>query len=157
VKRFEPTPPWVSLEVLRRDDDGQLSAETGARPFSDDLLSGGDRVVQAVGLMWLVQYHGWPEARRQLRDSDGRNRIVLAGDRSGARIWLLKAKPSCWRLYFYVYEQTKQILYLHATCKKQDAQDDAAEARARRILTGVGGSGSRYGAVEFDFPDPQGV
>lgn len=151
MKRFDPTPPWESYEVLLRDSDGRLH-EDGKRPFSVRLLKGGDQITTALGLMWTLQFHGWPRARQVMKDERGKLRIVLSDDENGKRIWILKAKPTCWRLYFYVYEEKKHILYLHAVCKKKDEQDPSETTRARRIFTRVGGA-SGSGSIKFDFPD----
>src|SRR5687768_995408 len=57
----------------------------------------------AINKMRLVQDHGWPEARTSMKDDNGHRLIV----KKNQIIWLLKCKPSCWRLYFYVYENHK--------------------------------------------------
>ncbi len=156
MKRFEPTPPWVTLEVIERDENGDLVDE-GNRPFSEALLAGGDQFTSAIGLMWTLQFHGWPKARQVMKDGAGRARIVLAGEKNGVQIWMLKAKPSCWRLYFHVYENSTQFLFLHSYCKKKTDQDAGQEKKARRILDRIGTRPSNFGAVRFEFPDPQSV
>jgi hypothetical protein len=92
----------------------------------------------------MVQELGWPEARRSLKDDHGKPLIV----RKDEPIWLLKCKPSCWRLYFYVWEkgEIKRIIYVHAVCKKTNKEDPRHAAEARRIA-GCGGA-----ITLFEFP-----
>src|SRR5258708_16257070 len=74
--------------------------DSGRRPFSEALASSGRTAVQPINKMRMLQDLGWPRASLQLKDSYGKYRIVRKDD----LIWLLKCKPSCWRLYFYVFE-----------------------------------------------------
>lgn len=151
MKRFDPTPPWESHEVLLRDSEGELH-EDCKRPFSASLLRGGDQIATALGLMWQLQFHGWPKAKQVMKDEHGKPRIVLSDEVDGVKIWILKAKPTCWRLYFYVYQEKTRIFYLHAVCKKKNAQNPSDARKARRIFNGVGGS-TGSGSIAFDFPD----
>jgi hypothetical protein len=110
IQRYERTPPWDSFEVVLRGTDGKLDPKQ--KPFSNSLTAGdGDPTHRAVQTMWLVQYHGWPKAKRVLKDGQGKPLIDRADDEKPA-IWILKCKPSCWRLYFRVYEEAHQIVYL---------------------------------------------
>lgn len=137
-----PASGWVTLEIYLRDSNG----EPAFTPFSSALAVSGTIAKQAVTKMQNVQELGWPEAKRRLRDNEGRPRIVKKDD----VIWMLKCNPSCWRLYFYVYEKTKQIVYLHAICKKSQAEDPAGAAEARRLYDGIGPG--RSAATPFVFP-----
>ncbi len=151
-RSYDPTPPWVTYEVLKRDSQGRLVA-SGERPFSESLADGGDCLASAIGKMWLVGAHGWPEAKRVLRDDKGRPLINRADDKDPA-IWILKCKPSCWRLYFHVYPNQNQgerrILYLHAKCKKKDRRDEEDARHARTVFESVRPGGS--GIIRFEFP-----
>lgn len=95
--------------------------------------------------MRMVQTLGWPEACRVLKDDHG-HRLVVQKDEV---IWLLKCKPSCWRLYFYVNQ--KRIIYLLAICKKTGAEDPRHATEARRIYDRVRPGGSGITAFEFPF------
>jgi hypothetical protein len=90
-----------------------------------------------------------------MKDSKGRKRIVLSDEVDGKKIWILKAKPSCWRLYFHVYENTNQIFYLHAVCKKKDQQSPSDGRKARKRLNDSIAAGAP--ALEIEFPDSSGL
>src|SRR5258705_13250557 len=90
---------WTTYEVYQRDTQGKHTIT----PFSTALARPGDLPTQAVTKMRMVQDLGWPEAKRCLKDDCGHPLVVKKDD----KIWLLKCKPKCWRLYFYVYEQGK--------------------------------------------------
>lgn len=152
MKRFDRTPPWVSYEVLLRSEGGKLTAD-GKRPFSEALHAGGDQFLTALGLVWKAQYLGWPKAKTLLTDDKGNRRIVLSDEVDGKKIWILKAKPHCWRFYFYVYEEKKIFYYLYAVCKKKDKQEESDSRKARKLLDGVATGAS--GAIEIDFPDSE--
>ena len=66
-------------------------------------------------------------------------------------IWLLKCKPACWRLYFYVWtnEKSKRIIYVHAVCKKTDEEDPSDAREARRVFDGIRPGGSAIRLFEF--------
>lgn len=102
--------------------------------------------------MRMVQSIGWPTAKRVLKDNRGRPLVA----RKDEAIWLLKCKPSCWRLYFHVEankgqsEKEKRIIYLHAVCKKRDAEDAADAVEARNIYATIRPGGSAI--TPFEFP-----
>lgn len=135
---------WTTFEVIERDEGGTLSIT----PFSDTLAASGAIAVQPVNKIRMVQEIGWPEAKRRLKDNNGHPLVVKKDD----VIWLLKCKPSCWRLYFYVYQNgnVKRIIYLHAVCKKADKEDPGDAIEARRIADRIRPGGS--GITAFEFP-----
>ena len=114
AKRRNLSSVWNSYEVYQRDSEGNHTLT----PFSDALAAAGRRLAQPITKMRMVQEIGWPEAKRRLKDDHGRPLVVKKDD----VIWLLKCKPSCWRLYFYVYQNgnDNRIIYVHAICKKSD-------------------------------------
>jgi hypothetical protein len=135
---------WETFDVTLRDESGNLSI----RPFSAMLASSGVAARPAITKMRMVQDLGWPEAKRVFKDDRGRPRIVKKDE----VIWLLKCKPSCWRLYFYVFSNhiVKQIIYLNAVCKKEDEEDPQSLVEARRLYDGIRPGGS--GISVFEFP-----
>src|SRR6267154_4998287 len=90
---------WITYEVLQRDSQGEHTI----MPFSTALAVSGTTPTQAINKIRHVQALGWPVAKRELKDNHGHPLIVKKDD----IIWLLKCKPSCWRLYFYVWEDAK--------------------------------------------------
>ena len=147
MKRYDPTPPWVSYEVVLRASDGRLDPER--RPFSAALSKGGDQITTALTKMWLVGYHGWPHAILALVD-DRRKPLIQRADDAEPEIWILKAKPTCWRLYFYVYKEKQRLAYLHACCKKKNARDQTDCDIARTLFRSIGGARG-HGLIEFHF------
>jgi hypothetical protein len=135
---------WKTYEVYQRDSSGEVAIT----PFSDALAVSGRMPVQPVTKIRIVQDIGWPEAKRRLKDRHGHPLIVKKDD----RIWLLKCKPTCWRLYFYVYEngEDKRIIYVHAVCKKADKENPHDAVEARRIADGIRRGGSA--TTPFEFP-----
>lgn len=139
-----PTPAdlslgWKSYEVLQSGDKV---------PFSKSLARVGAPPNGAVRQMMTLESIGVSEAQRTLKDSKGGSRVVRKDD----KIWLLKCKPSCWRLYFYVSEtkEEKRIIYVHAVCKKKTAENDTDAQKARVIADGIRPGGSRI--TPFAFP-----
>lgn len=134
---------WITYEVYEKDTAGRYSFT----PFGDALTASGSLAAQPVTKMRLLQEIGWPAAKRFLKDSNGRPLIVKKDE----VIWLLKCKPSCWRLYFYVWEEKKFIIYVHAVCKKADSEDPAEAIEARRVADRIRPGGS--GITPFEFPN----
>lgn len=129
---------WQSFEVIDKE-----SRET---PVSTALAQS-DRLAQAHNKIQLVQDLGWPEARRGLKDGKG-SPLVVQKDKV---IWLLKCKPSCWRLYFCVFEKEKRIVYVYAVCKQKDKEDPADYKKARRLADNL--FNGRSGITPFEFFD----
>jgi hypothetical protein len=132
---------WATYEIILRDASGEYAIT----PFSDALAVSGQRPAQAINKMRMVQEIGWPEAKRSFTDQRGRPLIV--GKEGG--IWLLKCKPLCWRLYFYVCEKYKRIIYVHAVCKKKDRENPSDARRAKTVADGIQRCGSRITAFQF--------
>jgi hypothetical protein len=144
AKRGDLTSGWKTYEVFQRDGLGNHAIT----PFSDALATSGRISAQPITKMRMVQELGWPEAKRCLKDNNGHPLVV----RKDNVIWLLKCKPNCWRLYFYVYQsgKDKRIIYVHAVCKKSDQEDEHDAVEARRIANAIGPSGSAI--TPFEFP-----
>ena len=132
---------WKTYEIYRKDSHGNCTIT----PFSDALATSGSIPRQPITKMRLVQEIGWPEAKRRLKDDHGHPLIV----KKDGVIWLLKCKPTCWRLYFYVYENDKRIIYVHAVCKKADREDPGDAIEARRIADEIRPGGSAITIFEF--------
>ena len=87
--------------------------------------------LQATTRMAIVEELGWPAAQMLRYGKKGKKRIVKKDD----AIYLLKCAPHCWRLYFYVRPESKGFVYVHAVCKKQDAEDAADTTVASKPST----------------------
>jgi len=141
MAELEEASQWSVYEAVPRGADGSCD-ESSRRPFSEELADGGDPLVTVVTKVGLLQAHGWPDARRAMKDKRGHTLLARCDDEE-PELWLLKCKPSCWRLYFCVYPKTKRFVFLHAKCKKKNEEDAANATRARRrlrLLARAGGS-----------------
>jgi len=136
------TSGWESFEVIQKDKNGMYAV----LPFSDSLAST-RKLAQVHNKIRMVQDVGWPEAKRTLRDDKGRPLIAKKDE----RIWLLKCKPSCWRLYFYVNNsgELKRIVYVYAVCKQKDEEDSQDAVKARRVADAILPGGSSIAPFEF--------
>jgi hypothetical protein len=140
--RTDLSSEWTTYEVCEVDEGGLCTAT----PFYETLTSS-DGLGKAARKMLLIQELGWPDAKPLLKDSLGRPLVVKKDD----LIWLLKCKPSCWRLYFYVWDKGKGIVYVHAVCKKQDKEDPADAKYARAIADSIRPGGRRITPFEFPY------
>lgn len=134
---------WISSEVLQKDVHGNHTIT----PFSDALCASGTMPIQAINKMRMVQDLGWPKAKHVFKDKHGHPLIVKKDE----VIWLLKCKPKCWRLYFYVWKSKteKRLIYVHAVCKQSDAEDPGNTIAARRIADGIRPGESAITAFRF--------
>jgi hypothetical protein len=150
--KFQPTPPWETFEVVDKAKSGP-----GSVPFSEELNGHGDPLGGALGKMWTVGFHGPHEARRKMlwKKKKRTTPLIIRADDFDPPVWVLKAKPDCWRLFFYVYENQEKgqhwIVYLKAICKKKNKAAYKAEASKARTRLPSGAS-SRYGIRPFRFP-----
>ncbi|HEV8641380.1 MAG TPA: hypothetical protein VGV13_09820 [Methylomirabilota bacterium] len=150
MRQIAPAVRWATLEVVLRDATGKLDS-SGERPFSDALPGDGPAAAKtAIQKMRLVESQGWPAALLNVRDEHGKPRIEQS-DEEEPPIYILKCKPACWRLYFYVDHGRHFFVYLYAKCKRKQRRDPEDSVRARRIRAslGPGGDGIDY----FRFPD----
>jgi len=106
---------WTSWEIV-----------SGGRPFSETLLGGnGDNPGLALRKIKLLEAGGFPPSNRLLE--------YEKADNLDPRIYRLKRKPKCWRIYFAV--EGRRLIYLHAVCKKSDRRNEEDSRKARRRLT----------------------
>jgi hypothetical protein len=127
---------WTSYEVIHKDSE--------RTPVSEALASGGASPA-VIKKMLMVQEVGWPEAKRLQFGEEGKHRIVKKDD----VIWLFKC-PSGWRLYFYVFQAKKWIIYVHAICKKKNKEDPNDAIKARAVYDDI----SRRASAITSFPFP---
>ena len=134
---------WTTYEIAIPDGKGGYIL-----PVDSALGISVTLAVQPLTKMQKVQELGWPEARTLKHD--GKNVIVRADKLKDPLLWELKVSPSCWRLYFGVWEARKGIVYLHAICKKEWKQDDGEAAKARSVYDRLGAGD--YQLSELSFP-----
>jgi hypothetical protein len=114
---------WESYELVWPDGGGDYSS-----PVSDALGQSGD-AIRMLKLMSRVEELGWKEAQKlRIGGQKAKRRIVKKDD----DVYLLKGTPLCWRLYFYVREENKHFVYVHAVCKKRDAEDPGDHETAKQ-------------------------
>lgn len=144
AKTVEVSSGWRTYEVCERAVEG----ECVSAPFSKALASSGTMPTPAIRKMQTLEYIGLAQAERHFKDGQGQRLLVRKDD----VVWLLKCKPSCWRLYFYVYEngKDKRFIYIRAVCKKQTEEDPKDAQKARRIADRI--RSGRSCVKLFEFP-----
>lgn len=121
---------WKSYELVKINAKDEIVS----RPFSDAMAGSSERI-GARKHMSRVEELGWDDAQKlaigagSKKKKQRKRRIVRKDD----VIHLLKCTPLSWRLYLYVKEDEKAIIYVHAVSKQRDEEDptDAATARQR--------------------------
>jgi hypothetical protein len=143
---------WATYEIAMRNYAGELKIF----PVFEELELHLPQAKPAVTKIQKVQDVGWPKARTQIHDDEGRRAIACVDKKQKPYIWLLKCKPSAWRLYFYVWEHPtnghdKRIVYLHAIYKKQTPEDDGETLTARQRCATIYTGDSQHRQF-FPFP-----
>jgi hypothetical protein len=140
-----PLGEWGLEQVYAKDLGGRerliVEEELAANPFE---------AVAALKKLEMLKAHGWPGALtgwHYNRGTKNEPRIELV-DSGPPAIYLLKCKPSCWRIYFHVVEEKPEaisprgkvgprrggtFLILRIVCKKKNKRDpgDLAIAKTR--------------------------
>ena len=116
----------MSYELAYLDTNG----EPTVLPFSKALAVNGELPTLAANRMSVVDELGWPTAMLTLHYGPKHKKRIVKKDDA---IYLLKCWPDCWRLYFYVRQDKRYFVYVHAVCKQQDEEDPADAEHARRI------------------------
>jgi hypothetical protein len=106
----------------------------------DVLTASGETPTPLITKLRLMRLLGWPDARTSLQNDHG-ERIIVRSGKDDPAIWELKLWPHCWRLYFHVYERSRNFAFLHAVCKKTTAEDPTDAAAARTALNDLGRGG----------------
>ena len=106
---------WSSWEVS--EPPPTVSEALGAGP--------GDRPGKMIRAMRLMELNGFPPPV-------GRLDFQVAG-LGPPKILILKAKPTCWRVFFAVDHSACRIIYLSAVCTKKQkrSSDDVKKASNR--------------------------
>lgn len=136
-RQREPKSGWESYELVWLDAAGEVADA----PFTV-ALGNSLEAIKALKRISRVEDLGWPDAKKLQYGKKGKKRIVKKDD----VVYLLKCHPDCWRLYFYVKEQ--HFIYVHAVCKRTNAEnpEDAVTARKRYDKRTAGG---RLRRIEF--------
>jgi hypothetical protein len=142
AKALAGAPLWSTWEAVLRQGKGPW-----VPVMSTAFAQGkGDELATTIGKMRILERLGFPAALQSV--------TLEKADRRKPAIWILKCKPSCWRLYLHLYTVSptdKRIVYLHAKCKKKDKQDPEDTARARRVLAAAN-RGDVGRIARFPFP-----
>jgi hypothetical protein len=84
---------------------------------SEAFLAGrGDRPGIMLRKMRLLEAGGFP-SRTAALDYE---KVADVGEDV---VYILKAKPSCWRVYFVAEPASKRLIFLHAHCKLRQRRD----------------------------------
>ena len=139
-----PLGEWRLEQVYARDANGKERLI-----IEGELAANASEAHQALKKLGMLMAYGWPEALTDWHYSRGtKNQNRIEQVHSGPlAIYLLKCKPSCWRIYFHVVEEKPEaivlrgkvsprcgtFLILRVVCKKKDKRDpgDLAIAKGR--------------------------
>lgn len=137
--------PWVLLEVIKR----------ARRPVSDQFRNPADANAEEQALIGrqlrLLAASGIPPGSGKVspilepwfkwKDPDG----------NSWQVYVLKAKPSHWRLYCCVASVSRrEIVFLHAVKKKENKRDGKDRQACERVLDGL--HSGRYSAAALPIP-----
>jgi hypothetical protein len=134
-------PPWRLYEVVKRD----------RRPVSEAFRNANSAELAHIAReLRLLRVAGMPPDRERGNPDIQQCFKWKSPRRDQALVYVLKAKPSQWRLYFYVIRQSRIIEFIYAVAKKENRRDPQDEAACKRVLAGrFDGS---YGSAPFDVP-----
>ena len=133
--------PWRLYEVVKRDRRPVSEAFQDANREEKANIARELRLLRLAG-MPPDRERGIPDIQKCFKWKSPR--------REEALVHVLKAKPSHWRLYFYVHRQSRIIEFIYAVAKKENRRDPQDEAACKRVLAGrFDGS---YGSAPFDLP-----
>lgn len=133
--------PWRLLEVVKRN----------RRPVSE-AFQDANSVEQAILAreLRLLLLAGMPPDPERVRPDIQKCFKWKSPRRQQAVVYVLKAKPSPWRLYFYVNYTSRTIEFIYAVAKKENRRDPKDEAACERVLAGR--ADGSYGSAAFDIP-----
>lgn len=138
-----PADDWELFELVRR----------GRRPCSDAYAddANNEELHNVLSQLQLLRAAGCPADREK-----GQPNYQFVGKHSlesgrTVAVYVLKAKPSRWRLYYFVDDlERKRIVFLHAVSKKTDKRDPEDLKRCKRLLDKL--DSGQYELVALDVP-----
>ena len=139
----DPSDDWELCEIVRR----------GKRPCSDVYLGANVReLVNVLGQLQLLRAAGCPaNPQRGMPTYQKVGKHHLEQSHRTVTVHVLKAKPSGWRLYYFVDDAPrKRIVFLHAVHKKTDQRDPKDFKRCQRLLDAYDAGG--YCAEPLELP-----
>lgn len=121
---------WQLFEVVRREK--HLCSDNYADANDEEL-------VQVFGALRLLQAAGCPpDLCKGNPETEFVGKHRPHGSKSGVSVFVLKAKPSGWRLYFYIGDRDlKEVVFLHSVHKKKNARDKRDFRRCCTVLEQV--------------------
>lgn len=133
--------PWRLYEVVKRDRRPVSEAFQDANSTEQAIIA---RELQ------LLRLAGMPPDPERVRPDIQKCFKWKSPSGQQAVVYVLKAKPSPWRLYFYVQHELRIIEFIYAVAKKENRRDPKDEAACKRILAGR--SDGSFGSAPFDLP-----
>ena len=118
---------WLLLETVHRGKN--LCSDRYASANNEDLI----HVFSALRLLMAAGCP--PDECRGRPKTEHVGKYTPAGAEVRVAVFVLKAKPSGWRLYFYVLDRDKrQVEFIHSVQKKTNARDPKDFERCCRVL-----------------------
>lgn len=141
--RTEATDDWSLLEVVDR----------GRCPCSDSFLNANDEELTRVfGELRLLRAAGCPPDETKGSPEIGKVTGKCKGAHSKTTFFVLKAKPTGWRLYFMIpCRERREAVFLYAVCKKEDRRDPEDFNRCCRIAEKL--ATGRFKLAALELPD----
>jgi hypothetical protein len=139
--RAEATDDWSLLEVVDR----------GRCLCSDEFLEANDEELARVfGELRLLRAAGCPPDETKGSPEIGKVTGKCKGEHAKSTFYVLKAKPTGWRLYFMIQSrEQREVVFLYAVCKKEDRRDPEDFHRCCRIFKKLESGRCRLAALEL--------
>lgn len=137
---------WSSWEIATKRPPDERGVDWKPRLLLNKDLDGitEKHLAKVATKMRLLERHGHPEASPFVDYEQC--------SKSQKRIWVLKAKPTIWRLYLAIFPERRQLIYLHAVAKKQWPRDMADCKTAMRRLEQFEEGGYTLERIELSAP-----
>jgi len=147
----------MPLSEWRVDQVYSVGGDGRARLFIEqEFAANSSQALAGLQKLGMLRAHGWPAALTDWNyNRGGKNeRRIEKVENGPPPIFLLKCKPSCWRIYFHVVEEKPpekkdalrkgapeprhagSFLVLRVVCKRQQKRDPGDVTAARTRLDG---------------------
>lgn len=128
---------WELSEIVLRKGKSRPCSDAYARANNEELADVFDALRK-------LRASGYPPDKTRGNPEIETVKFKCGGDHKKSTFMVLKAKPSGWRLYFYIKDrERKQAEFLYAVHKKKWTRNDDDFKRCcdlKRAATGEGGS-----------------
>ncbi len=141
--RSAATDDWRLFEVVDR----------GRYPCSDEYADANDEELgRLLAELRLLRAAGCPPDETKGSPEIGPVTGKCTGDHTKTTYYVLKAKPTGWRLYFMIYSrEQREVVFLYAVNKKENRRDPEDFQRCCRIARKL--ASGQFGLAPLELPD----